>query len=434
MLLIEVMPSELQILEDASPNNGGRMKIRGIFTVADEINGNGRVYPEALIDRELVNLKPLMVENRIFGEADHPDDGKSRVSNTAAILTGIEKQVIGSRKTYVGEAMILGTSKGKDLQEIIRAGGKVGTSSRGFGSVMRGNWKGSPADIVQEDFRLKTFDFVIGQSTKGAEVVAVSEQQVEVINVLETGDGCETCNKNSKGGPESMEIKTIEDLRKTYPELVTQIEQEAVTKKEKELKESIEKELQKTFDAKVLKEVENKREEVKNDVIEELKKSDEFGGMVGCFTEIAKLIKPYVAEGPLTAEEKDEAEERLERLEDELAALKTENKQLKEQAEKQRKAGEMKEKVSARITEVTAGKKHEKLLVERLANCQTVEDVDKRLVEEEAFIAKLTPEPKPGDIPKGDGKVLNEDKQDQLDAEKERARRLAGIETPAVAK
>ena len=204
---------------------------------------------------------------------------------------------------------------------------------------MRANWKGTPADIVQEDFRLKTFDFVIGQSTKGAEVKQVSEQQVEVINVLEAGDGCGSCDKTSKGGSKSMEIKTVEDLRKAYPELVLKVEQEAVTKKEKELKESIEKELQKTFDAKVLKEVEAKREEVKNDVIEELKKSDEFTGMVGCFTEIAKLIQPYVAEGTLTAEEKDEVEERLEKLEDELELQKKENKQLKEQAENDKKAG-----------------------------------------------------------------------------------------------
>jgi hypothetical protein len=429
VLLIEVMPSELQIVEDASPKNGELMKISGVFAVADEVNGNGRVYTEAVLDREVAKLQPMMAENTLFGEADHPEDGKSRVSNTAAMLTGIKKQIVNGRKTYVGEAIVLPTTKGKDLQAIIRAGGKPGTSSRGFGTVMRANWKGTPADVVQEDFRLKTFDFVIGQSTKGAEVKQVSEQQVEVINVLEAGDGCGSCDKTLKGGSKSMEIKSVEDLRKAYPELVLKVEQEAVSKKEKEIKEG----LQKEFDAKVLKEVEAKREEVKNDVIEELKKSDEFTGMVGCFTEIAKLIQPYVTEGTLTAEGKDEVEERIEKLEDELEVQKKENKQLKEQAENEKKAAELKTKVAAKITEVTAGKKHEKLLVERLAGCKTVEEVSTRLVEEEAFIAKLT-EGKTVEDPTGKGKTLNEDLADKgADAEKAKARRLAGIETPPAA-
>ena len=39
-LLIETVPVAFTILEEATEKNGGRMRIKGIFTVADEINGN----------------------------------------------------------------------------------------------------------------------------------------------------------------------------------------------------------------------------------------------------------------------------------------------------------------------------------------------------------------------------------------------------------
>jgi len=185
--------------------------------------------------------------------------------------------------------------------------------------------------------------------------------------------------------------------------------------------------MQKDFDSRVLKEVEKKQEEVKKEVIDEIKNSDEFKGMARTFTEIAKLIKPYVAE--TVEEEDDELEERLGTLEGELEAVRTENATLKEQIEKAKKDAETKAAVAKKIQEVTAGKEHEKLLVERLSTCKTVEEVTARVAEEEAFIKKVIGEKEPGDNPKGKGEVLNEDKHDQtLDPKKKKERQFAGLE------
>lgn len=427
-LLIEVMPVALTVLEEASLKNGGRMKVKGIFTVADEVNGNGRVYREHIVDREIEKLKPMMAENRVFGEADHPGDGKSTIRNTAAILTGIEKEVAGGRKIYFGEAVVLNTEPGgKNLQEIIRAGGRIGVSSRAFGSLLKGNWEGKEADIVQEDLTLKTFDFVIGQSVKDAEINQVTEQ-VELVNILEVGP-CAGClredreTQTTKGGPSSMEIKTVEELSKAYPDLCEQLVREAVEKKEKEVREALEKE----FDSRILKEVEAKKEEIKKEVIEEIKGSDDFQAMIGTFTEIAKLIKPYISESAGEDEEEDLGE-KLAAMEGEIETLKGENKVLKEQIESQKKAAETKEKVKKRIEEVTAGKEHEKLLIERLGSCKTIEEVEAKVVEEEAYIKRLLGEKKSQDQEKGKGQVLNEDKQEEgLTSEQRRQRALAGI-------
>ncbi len=427
-LLIETMPVAFQILEESSPKNGGRMKVKGIFTVADEVNGNGRVYPEQIVDREIEKLRPIMEDNRLFSEADHPEDGKSRISNTAALLTNIEKKVVDERKVYYGEATILNTSKGRDLQEVIRVG-KPGFSSRGFGSLMKGNWKGKSADIVQEDYSMKTFDFVIGQSTKDAEVTSFTEQ-LNVINLMEAGlsendqhGSAET--KKRKGGV-TMEIKTVEELRKAYPELVLQVETAAVSAKEKEITERIQKE----FDGKVLKEVASKRDEIKNEVIDEIKKSDEFVGMVGTFVEIQKMIKPYVGEAGSGEDDSDDVEERLEAMNTEIEEMKAENKSLKEQVENDKKSIGEKEKVSAKIKELCAGKPHEALITEQLSSCKTVDDVVTKHAEVEKII--IAAAGKGSVVPGGKGKTLNEDKEteetEEEKAKKTRQRQLAGVD------
>jgi hypothetical protein len=56
-----------------------------------------------------------------------------------------------------GEAEILDTDPGRNLQALLKAGCKVGVSSRGYGST-KPNDKGE--DVVQEDYKLVTFDFV----------------------------------------------------------------------------------------------------------------------------------------------------------------------------------------------------------------------------------------------------------------------------------
>jgi hypothetical protein len=78
---------------------------------------------------------------------------------------------------------------------------------------------------------------------------------------------------------------------------------------------------------------------------------------------------------------------------------------------------------------VTAGKKHEKMLVEALVDCKTVEEVDNKVKIEEARIQKLEEELNPKDKEKGKGQVTNENKTgEQLTEEQKRQRSLAGIE------
>ena len=64
----------------------------------------------------------------------------------------------------MGKVQVLNTPSGKVLQELVKAGVKLGISSRGMGSVKESNGD----TIVEDDFQLICFDFVSEPSTDGA--------------------------------------------------------------------------------------------------------------------------------------------------------------------------------------------------------------------------------------------------------------------------
>ena len=54
--------------------NGGMM-LSGKLQEADVQNGNGRVYPQTILEREMQNYAKLVKERRALGELDHPEVG-----------------------------------------------------------------------------------------------------------------------------------------------------------------------------------------------------------------------------------------------------------------------------------------------------------------------------------------------------------------------
>ena len=72
----------------------------------------------------------------------------------------------------MGKVQVLNTPSGKVLQELVKAGVKLGISSRGMGSVKESNGD----TIVEDDFQLICFDFVSEPSTTGAFMVKENKQ------------------------------------------------------------------------------------------------------------------------------------------------------------------------------------------------------------------------------------------------------------------
>ena len=151
---------ELQILSEGK--SGGPMKVRGLFQEAHKKNGNKRIYERSLLEREINKLQPVLTERRLVGELDHPKDEVVHLTNASHVITGLHME--GNK--VIGEAELLNTPAGKVLQELVKAGVKIGISSRAVGGLTYDPDK--DAYVVNENLKLITWDMVSDPSCQGA--------------------------------------------------------------------------------------------------------------------------------------------------------------------------------------------------------------------------------------------------------------------------
>jgi len=130
------------------------MRLRFPFLVADTENANRRVYPRAIIEKAVREAQSRISAGlSLFGSSGHPA--------SALELDGVSHIVEGLSMdggTAHAEARLLPTTKGRNLQIIIREGGTLGVSARGWGST-RKDARGR--DVIQDDYQLAGVDFVV---------------------------------------------------------------------------------------------------------------------------------------------------------------------------------------------------------------------------------------------------------------------------------
>jgi hypothetical protein len=138
----------------------GGMCLSGLMQCAETKNGNGRVYPQAILEREVKAYGQLVAEKRALGELDHPDSSVINLANASHMVTKIWME--GPK--CMGTIRILETPSGKILRSLVESGITLGISSRGVGSVRESNG----ITLVEDDFQLICFDMVSDPSTPGA--------------------------------------------------------------------------------------------------------------------------------------------------------------------------------------------------------------------------------------------------------------------------
>lgn len=146
--------------EEKSFVKTGGLILTGIMQKADQENGNGRVYPKKILEREVTNYQKIVDERRALGELDHPDDSVINLKNVSHLVT----RIFWQGNDVMGKVRILDTPSGNILKNLVKGGVKLGISSRGLGSTRKESGK----TVVEEDFQLICFDFVQEPSTLGA--------------------------------------------------------------------------------------------------------------------------------------------------------------------------------------------------------------------------------------------------------------------------
>jgi hypothetical protein len=140
--------------------NEGAIYLVGVCQKAGTKNGNGRVYQKPTLAREVEGYQKSIKERRSLGELDHPDESVVNLKNASHLVS----KMWWDGDSVMGKIEVLDTPSGRILKDLLKAGVKLGISSRGLGSVSEANG----VTMVEDDFQLICFDIVSEPSTPGA--------------------------------------------------------------------------------------------------------------------------------------------------------------------------------------------------------------------------------------------------------------------------
>jgi len=152
--------AKLTLMTEGKSSNG-RMLLQGKLQEAEVKNGNGRVYPREILQREVQKyIDGPVKQNNAMGELDHPEASIINLSNVSHNI----KKVWWDGNDLMGQLELLNTPSGKIAMELVSAGIPLGISSRGMGSVKQ---LGETVE-VQDDYELLCWDLVSVPSTPDA--------------------------------------------------------------------------------------------------------------------------------------------------------------------------------------------------------------------------------------------------------------------------
>ena len=119
-------------IEYLTEGKGKEQYIKGIFMQSDIKNQNGRVYPHAVLQKEVKNFNTKYVnEGRALGELGHPMGPVINLDRVSHVI----KELKEDGTNFIGKAKVMDTPNGKIVKNFISEGVKLGVSSRGMGSL-----------------------------------------------------------------------------------------------------------------------------------------------------------------------------------------------------------------------------------------------------------------------------------------------------------
>jgi hypothetical protein len=180
LLITEVFNEDCEVLVEA--NDAGKKShfINGIFMQGDIKNRNGRIYPSAILEKEMQRYNDQFIKTkRALGELGHPDGPQINGDRVSHLITEMKRD--GSN--FVGKAKILGTPMGEIVKTFIDEGVKIGVSTRGLGSVKQTR---DGIMEVQNDFHLATVDIVTDPSGPNCFVNGIMENTQYYFDIATT--------------------------------------------------------------------------------------------------------------------------------------------------------------------------------------------------------------------------------------------------------
>ena len=170
MKLISEEATNVEFLTEDSKKGEKNYFIEGVFMQSNTKNRNGRIYPQAILQKEAKRYTDeFIAKKRAFGELGHPDGPTVNLERVSHMIEELQEV----DQNFMGRAKILDTPYGKIVKNLIDEGARLGVSSRGMGSLKPSK---DGVQEVQDDFYLATAaDIVADPSAPEAFVAGIME-------------------------------------------------------------------------------------------------------------------------------------------------------------------------------------------------------------------------------------------------------------------
>ena len=145
--LYEYMSPEQSQIKLMESDDGKDLYMQGLFIQGDVKNQNGRVYPKDEISRAVDNVTERLNKGEtVMGELDHPEELQINLDRVSHIIT----EMMCNDANGMGKLKVIDTPMGNIARALLKAGAKLGVSSRGSGNVNESG-RVSDFDIVTVD-------------------------------------------------------------------------------------------------------------------------------------------------------------------------------------------------------------------------------------------------------------------------------------------
>lgn len=145
--LYEFIAADQGSLTLMESDDGKMLYMAGLFIQGEVRNQNGRVYPGDEIRRAVESIKARLNKGEtVLGELDHPEELQINLDRVSHIIT--DMYIDGANG--MGKLKIIDTPMGNIARSLLKAGAKLGVSSRGSGNVSD-NGRVSDFDIITVD-------------------------------------------------------------------------------------------------------------------------------------------------------------------------------------------------------------------------------------------------------------------------------------------
>jgi len=139
------------------------IKFSAPFMTADSKNKNNRRYPFEILNTAIKKYSAKIESGKGYGADYHPHSGEVEISDISHRIT----KIFMKDKVAHIEGEILPGEKGKKILQIVKSGGVLGVSARGFGEIKKAK---DGVNELQKGYVLAGIDFIVNPSENVATI------------------------------------------------------------------------------------------------------------------------------------------------------------------------------------------------------------------------------------------------------------------------